>query len=175
MSTDNVKCTAEELDDVLDSLVWSKAEKRAYKKMRKRHHKELRKLAKDDRPWDWEYIHDLVVLKVKQVYEYYMAGNCVTQAKEEREKLLKSMKKVMDILDVIEHVNDPYTAYNEKHPRPFPNFVPNGDGSYSIKFDEPDEIHEERHKIWGECRENYGKLFEKFYAKLGKEMRNWWD
>lgn len=177
MGTDigDIKLSNEDVDDVVKSLRPTKAEMKAYKKMRKRHRKELKKMVKEDRPWDWEYFHDLIVLKLRQTYEYYVAGNYVHQAKEERKELLKSMKKVMDILDAIEHVDDPFNQYLKEHPYPEAKFVPNENGFVTIQYDEPDEIHQERHRIWTECRLNYGKLFEKFYAKLGKEMRNWWD
>ena len=140
--------------------------------MHRKHYKALKKMIKKDNPWDWEFFHNLVVIKLKQTYEYYVAGNLVHQSDEERKNLLKSMDKVMNILNSLEHVDDPFHNYLKDHPYPQPIFKDLGNGLCSIQHDELDE---ERMKIWTECKENYEKLFEKFYAKLGKEMRNWWD
>ena len=52
-------------------------EKHAYRKMYKKHRKEMIKLAKEDRDWDWGYLHDLVITKIRHMYEYYNTGNNV--------------------------------------------------------------------------------------------------
>ena len=172
--------TVEEMEkegtQILKALAPTRKEKRAFKKMRRKHKKELRKLIKEDVPWNWECLHELIVLKIKQTYEYFEAGNCIIQAKEGVTKVLQSINKVLNILNQMNHCDDAYNAYNEQYPMPFPRFELCGeDGLYKIVFDEPDEIHKERHRIWTESKENYAKLFEKFYKELGKQMPKWFD
>lgn len=70
-----------------------------YIKMYKRHRKTMIKLAKADRDWDYGYLHDLVVAKIKHMYEYYYAGNNVWQSEETRTKVLETLKHAIDLAD----------------------------------------------------------------------------
>jgi hypothetical protein len=72
-------------------------EMRAYYKMRRKHRKELIKLAKEDREWDWGYLHNLVMAKILQMYEYYEAGNNVWQSEESLSRVLSTLKEVIDL------------------------------------------------------------------------------
>ena len=57
---------------------------RAYKKMHKQHKKDLKKLIKVDAEWDWSFLHDFVITKIRHMHEYYVAGNNVWQTDETR-------------------------------------------------------------------------------------------
>ena len=72
-------------------------EMRAFYKMHRRHRKELIKLAKEDGEWDWCYLHDLVMTKIRHMYEYYSAGNNVWQSEESLNKVLSTLKEVIDL------------------------------------------------------------------------------
>ena len=72
-------------------------EMRAYRKMHRKHRKELIKLAKEDREWDWGYFHDIVMTKIRHMYEYYEAGNNVWQSEESLNKVLSTLKEVIDL------------------------------------------------------------------------------
>lgn len=72
-------------------------EMRAYRKMHRKHRKELIKLAKEDREWDWDYFHSIVMAKIRHMYEYYEAGNNVWQSEESLNKVLSTLKEVIDL------------------------------------------------------------------------------
>ena len=72
-------------------------EMRAYRKMHRKHRKELIKLAKEDREWDWGYFHSIVMAKIRHMYEYYEAGNNVWQSEESLNKVLSTLKEVIDL------------------------------------------------------------------------------
>jgi hypothetical protein len=72
-------------------------EMRAYHKMHRKHRRELMKLAKEDREYDWSYLHDIVMTKIRHMYEYYEAGNNVWQSEESLNKVLSTLKEVIDL------------------------------------------------------------------------------
>lgn len=72
-------------------------EMRAYRKMHRKHRKELIKLAKEDREWDWGYFHSIVMAKIRHMYEYYESGNNVWQSEESLNKVLSTLKEVIDL------------------------------------------------------------------------------
>lgn len=72
-------------------------EMRAYYKMRRRHRKALIKLAKEDRDSDWEYMHTLVITKIRHMHEYFSDGNCVWQTDETRLPTIEELKHVLDM------------------------------------------------------------------------------
>ena len=81
-------------------------EKRAYRKMRRRHKKELIKLVKADRPWDTCYLHNLVITKIKHMYEYYSAGNNVWQTDETRIPICVQLNHILQLQDELDHLYD---------------------------------------------------------------------
>lgn len=81
--------------------IFPSKEMREYNKMYKRHRKTMIKLAKEDRDWDYGYMHDLVVAKIKHMYEYYSAGNNVWQSEETYNKVVETLKHAMDLADKI--------------------------------------------------------------------------
>jgi hypothetical protein len=81
-------------------------EKHAYRKMYKKHRKEMIMLAKKDRDFDWHYLHDLVITKIKHMYEYYNAGNNVWQTDETRIPILDQLSHVLDLQYEIDHLYD---------------------------------------------------------------------
>lgn len=72
-------------------------EMRSYYKMKRRHRKALIKLAKEDRDFDWEYLHTLVITKIRHMYEYFSAGNNVWQTDETRLPTIEELKHVLDM------------------------------------------------------------------------------
>lgn len=79
-------------------------DKREYRKMHRRHRKEMIKLAKEDREWDYLFLHDLVITKIKHMHEYYEKGNNVWQTDETRLQLVESLKHVLDLQEKIEKI-----------------------------------------------------------------------
>lgn len=78
-------------------------EMHAYYKMRRKHRKELIKLAKEDLDVDWEYLHILAITKIKHMYEYFSAGNNVTEC-EYTQTIIAELKHVLDLQSQIENV-----------------------------------------------------------------------
>ena len=89
-------------------------EMRAYYKMRRKHRKELIKLAKEDRDVDWEYLHILVLTKIKHMHEYFSAGNCVWQTDETRLPTIEELKHVLDMQEEMDKEVAGRVIYIEK-------------------------------------------------------------
>ena len=98
-------------------------EMRAYYKMHRKHRKELIKLAKEDKEWDWSYFHTIVMAKINHMYEYYKAGNNVWQSEESLNKVLSTLKEVIDLDEELDNlwndydrdnVNDSYSKRQDK-------------------------------------------------------------
>lgn len=81
-------------------------EKRAYRKMYRKHRKEMIRLAKEDRDFDWSYLHDLVITKIKHMYEYYNAGNNVWQTDETRIPICVQLNHILQLQDELDHLYD---------------------------------------------------------------------
>ena len=86
-------------------------EKHAYYKMQRKHRKELIKLVKEDRDWDWEYLHVLVITKIRHMHEYLSAGNCVMEC-EETPQIIAELKHVLDLQNEID-TQKPHFLVNE--------------------------------------------------------------
>lgn len=81
-----------------------KKEYRRYKKMHKRHQKELIKLAKKSADFDFGYMHQYVVMKLKHMYEYYKAGDNVWQCQESLDCVLDTLKHALELADKIDNI-----------------------------------------------------------------------
>jgi hypothetical protein len=120
-------------------------EKRAYRKMYKKHRKEMIRLAKEDRDFDWSYLHDLVITKIKHMYEYYHDGNNVWQTDETRIPILDQLSHVLDLQYDIDHLYD-----DEKYAK------------YSV---------EEAASLW----KKESELYKSIYTFIGEHLEEWWD
>lgn len=93
-------------------------EMREYRKMYKRHRKTMIKLAKEDNDWDYGFMHNIVVTKIKHMYEYYSDGNNIFLSEESLNEILKTLKHAIDLADQLENVyddniEDPWTREDE--------------------------------------------------------------
>lgn len=122
-----------------------KKEKRAYRKMYKKHRKEMIRLAKEDRDFDWGYLHDLVITKIKHMYEYYSAGNNVMQTDETRIPILDQLSYILELQYDIDHLYD-----DEKYAK------------YSV---------EEATSLW----KKESELYKSIYTFIGEHLEEWWD
>ena len=134
--------------------------KRAYKKMHKQHKKELIKLAKADYEWDWGFLHDLVITKVRHMYEYYKAGNNVWQVDESRLQIVDELKHVLDLDYELDHLFDDIPAPEEKF---------NDDGTLTL-ISTP-----ERSAAWDKAYEREDEIYKEIYTYIGEHLRGWWD
>ena len=76
----------------------------AYRKMRRRHRKELVKLAKETRPFDYGWLDELVHTQIRHMHEYFSAGNNVWQTDETRLPIVEQLKYVLDLYDAIDNI-----------------------------------------------------------------------
>jgi hypothetical protein len=72
--------------------------------MQKKHTKALIKLAKEDRDFDWGYLHDLVITKVRHMYEYYSKGYNVLQTDETRIPICVQLNHILQMQEEIDHL-----------------------------------------------------------------------
>lgn len=79
-------------------------EYRKYIKIRNKHRRKLKKMASEDCDFDFGYIHDLVVAKILNMYEYYSSGYNVVQCDESRLKIVEQLNHVMDLQIELESV-----------------------------------------------------------------------
>ena len=78
-----------------------------YNKMRRKHRKELIKLAKEDQDFDYEYLHNLVVVKLKNMYEFYSQGHAEFLAESDLNQILETLEHAINIADKIDMVPEP--------------------------------------------------------------------
>lgn len=121
---------------------------RAYRKMYKRHRKEMIKLAKEDRDFDWAYLHDFVLTKIEHMYEYYSTGNNVCQIEETLKPILESLKHVIDLQNELDNIWLTNTQ--------------NEDG-----FDAMDKL--------TTLFKREDEIYKEMYAYIGQHLREWWD
>lgn len=134
---------------------------REYRKMHRRHRKELVKLAKETCPFDWHWLHEMTLMQVRQMFEYYVDGNNVWQIDESRFEIIEQLKEVLDTQEAIERNYEDDCGLE---------FIYDGEGNI-IKTIQPDDYSERVMKNYNEEEE----LYEKFYTLIGKNILNWWD
>ena len=132
-------------------------EMRAYRKMYRRHRRELVKLAKTIREWDYCWLYDSTIMQIRHMYEYYTAGNNVWQSDESLNTVLEQLKHVLDLSDEMEHLWDNYESHLIKH----------DDGSVSVS--------DEGAKTYLAIRDREQELYEEIYSYIGKYIQWWWD
>lgn len=79
---------------------------RAYRKMHRRHRRELVKLAKEVREWDYGWLDELVRTKVRHMYEYFSEGNNVWQTDDTRLPIVEQLRHVLDLYDELDNLWD---------------------------------------------------------------------
>lgn len=134
-----------------------KKEMRAYRKMHRRHRKELVKLAKTIREWDYGWLYDSTITQIRHMYEYYTARNNVRQSDESLLPLIDSLKHVLDLDDELEHLWDDHTS----------GCIVNEDGSISAT--------EESTKSFLDKSKREQELYQEIYYHIGSNILTWWD
>lgn len=135
-------------------------EMRAYRKMHRKHRRELVKLAKETVDWDWIFLHRMVLMQIRHMYEYYVANNNVWQADESRMLIIGQMEYVLDLGKRIEDMEDEDLGAK---------LVYRDEGSATYEY--PDD-YANRVKDYMEREQ---ALYESLYSSIGKNLRWWWD
>ena len=69
--------------------------------------KKLIKLAKEDQDFDYEYLHSLVVVKLKNMYEFYSQSHAEFLAEPDLHQILEILEHAINIADKIDMVPEP--------------------------------------------------------------------
>ena len=134
-------------------------EMRAYRKMYRRHRKELIKHAKETREWDWGWLHDSIIMQIRHMHEYYSDGNNVWQDDETKLSIIEQLKYILDLEAEIDRMQDDNYGVE---------YVHDGDKRTAIY---PDD-YKERVEQWTKKEQ---ELYEDIYNSIGKNLRLWWD
>ena len=70
-----------------------------YRKMQRNHTKELVKVAKKTKDFDYGYFHKLVMKQIHNMYEMYSDRECVLQSDESRLEIVNQLKEIIDLND----------------------------------------------------------------------------
>ena len=135
---------------------------RAYKKMYRKHQKELKKLVKADAEWDWSFLHDFVITKIRHMHEYYVAGNNVWQTDETRLPTIEQLKHVLDLQDELDNLFS-----NPELIRPVVTKKDNGSLEFSWT--------EEAKALSDAAYKREDEIYKEMYAYIGEHLREWWD
>ena len=136
-------------------------EQREFRKMHRKHRRELVKLAKETDEFDWGWLHDSVIMHIKHMYEYYSAGNNVWQTEETLNPIIESLKHVLDLQEELDHLFDieidGMTCTISK------------DGVVTIRYSE-DAVQARSYRY---TRED--ELYKEIYYYIAEHIREWWD
>ena len=132
-------------------------EMHAYRKMYRRHRRELVKHAKTIREWDYCWLYDSTIMQIRHMYEYYTARNNVYQSDESLNEILVQLKHVLDLHDEMDHLWDNHTG----------GHIENEDGSITAT--------EESANSYIRIRNREQELYEEIFAYIGKHIQWWWD
>ena len=134
---------------------------RKFRKMHRRHRKELVKLAKETGEWDSCWLHRSVIMQIMHMHEYYSAGNNVWQVDESRLEIVEQLQHILDLVSELERVES-------------------DDCGLELIFDDNDNIIESirpddyRERVL-EQEKRTSELYEEIYRSVGKNIRCWWD
>lgn len=132
-------------------------EMRAYNKMHRRHRRELVRLAKTIREWDYSWLYDSTIMQIRHMYEYYAARNNVYQSDESLLSLIDSLKYVLDLDNELEHLWDDHIR----------GLVVNEDGSITST--------EEGAKSFIDKSKREQELYQEIYSHIAYNIMTWWD
>ena len=125
-------------------------EMRTYKRLTRRHRKELIKKIKDNTyDFDFDELHSLVMLKIQHFYEYYNQNKNVWQCEESRQRVLDELKENLILNEELENL-----------------------------FDKHEFLYEFQKESYPSCKDIFNKekeLYQKIYTTIGKNIMNWWD
>lgn len=68
-----------------------------YRKMQRKHTKELVKVAKKTKDFDYGFFHALVMKQIHNMYEMYSDRECVLQVDESRLEIVNQLKEIIEL------------------------------------------------------------------------------
>ena len=136
-------------------------EKRNYHKLHRKHRKTMIKLAKEDKDFDWGYLHTFVITKIKHMYEYYTAGDNVWQTDETLLPIIDSLKHVLDLQDELDNL--------------FKTPVAEIEFDHSLEYITTVKYTDEAKKALKYRYQREQELYKKIYSYIGEHIQYWWD
>lgn len=132
---------------------------RRYRKMHRRHRKELVKLAKETGEYDWCWLHQMVILQIKHMREYYSKGDNVWQVDESRLEIIDQLQHVLDLEEELKCVQNDTCC----------EFVYEGDKliGWNMPTDSSERLERNERRVQ--------ELYEEIYGYIGKNIQCWWD
>lgn len=147
------------MDNLFKKLFPSK-ETRRYRKMHRRHRKELIKLAKETGEYDWEWLHQMVILQIKHMHEYYSKGDNVWQVDESRLEIVDQLHHILDLEEELERVQEDACGIELVYK-----------GDELVGLNKPADYSERLERDERRVQE----LYEEIYGYIGKNIQCWWD
>lgn len=134
-------------------------EMREYYKMCRRHRREMVSNARKSHPWDWVWFHEMVMMRIRHMHEYYEANNNVVQDDESRLKIIEQLKHILDLNEEIDRMeNDDFgVEYVEE------------DGYVKAVY--PEDFKKKLSR-WFNKEDS---LYKEIYGYIGENLRQWWD
>lgn len=68
-----------------------------FRKMQRNHTKELVKVAKKTKDFDYHYLHNLVMKQIYNMYEMYSDRECIMQVDELRLEIVNPLKEIIEL------------------------------------------------------------------------------
>lgn len=135
---------------------------REYNRMYRRHRRELVKLAKETREWDYCWFYRSIIMQINHMYEYYSNGNNVWQTDETRLPIVEELKHVLDCDAEIERLENEHFGLD---------WVDNGG---KLEFIYPEGREAYNTKVYAK-EKRINELHEEIFNSIGKNFRGWWD
>lgn len=136
-------------------------EKYKFKKQQRKHRKALIKLAKEDEDFDWGYLHELVITKVRHMYEYYTAGDNVWQTDDTRFTIVATLKYVLNLQDELDNLfKTPVDGIEYDH---------SVHGVTKVTY-----INEAKCDLEYKYQREQ-ELYKEIYSYIGAHLQLWWD
>lgn len=139
---------------------------KSYKKEQRKYTKALCKLAKQDGPFEWSYMLDIIELMIKRRLEYFSLGHNVWQEDKSR---LEVVEELQECLNRLQTARKGFSTFMEDT-KPY---CKNEDNI--LDYDIPESVHGELSKKWAQQELDQQKAYEDAFLYLATNMQKWWD
>lgn len=143
-----------------------------YRKFQKKYIKELVKLAKADRGFDWSFMVDILLHMLKGRLTYYKNGDNVWQSEESLNEIVMSLEEAIRLLEyAYDDSNFSFDDVKEYFANLIDNPTPKENGVIDLFETCPKHTKEE----YKEMAEKENNAWIEAFNYIGKYIRYWWD
>ena len=147
-------------------------EKRRYRKFRKKYRRELLKLAKADRCWDWGFMVDILLHMLKGRLTFYKNGDNVWQSEESLTEVISTLEEAIRLLEyAYDDSNFMFHDVKEYFAKWIDNPITKEKNSIKVFESSPKHTTEE----YKEMAEKENSAWIEAFNYIGKYIRYWWD